>query len=58
MIEYIKTLKANGYTTDVQETTDIDHMYFCAFNDKGESVEVSYDIEAAQADVYMIKAEE
>ena len=56
--EYIKTLKANGYTTDVQETTDIDRMYFCAFNDKGECVEVSYDIVAAQADVYMIKGEE
>ena len=57
VIEYIKTLKANGYTTDVQETTDIDRIYFSAFNDKGESVEVSYDIVAAQADVYMIKAE-
>lgn len=58
VIEYIKTLKANGYTTDVDEITDIDRIYFRALNDKGESIEVSYNIEAAQADVYMTKAEE
>ena len=50
---YIKTLKQKGYTVDSDEFKDTYNIDFSAYNENGDYVDFSYNIEYKSAQVYM-----